>query len=107
VLAIVVGSLGYGISIESQAVILNGIFSVLSLISGGMSLLAAKLVMRPEDSRFPHSAYRIPQAAAEGPLQKVLGRRIRRILRAAPAQVRLGSVPAGGVGGAPGRCTVS
>jgi predicted Co/Zn/Cd cation transporter (cation efflux family) len=47
VLVVVVGTLGYGFYIESQAVILNGIFSVLSLISGGMSLLAAKLVMRP------------------------------------------------------------
>jgi cation diffusion facilitator family transporter len=54
VLVVVVGSLGYGFYIESQAVILNGIFSVLSLISGSMSLLAAKLVMRPEDSRFPY-----------------------------------------------------
>lgn len=54
VLTIVVGSLGYGVYIDSQAVILNGIFSVLSLISGGMSLLAAKLVMKPEDRRFPY-----------------------------------------------------
>lgn len=54
VLLIVVGSLGYGFHIESDTVILNGIFSMLSLISGGMSLLAAKLVMRPEDSRFPY-----------------------------------------------------
>jgi cation diffusion facilitator family transporter len=54
VLLIVVGSLGYGFHIESETVILNGIFSMLSLISGGMSLLAAKLVMRPEDSRFPY-----------------------------------------------------
>lgn len=54
VLIIVIASLGYGIYIDSQAVILNGIFSVLSLISGGMSLLAAKLVMKPEDHRFPY-----------------------------------------------------
>ncbi|HMO05859.1 MAG TPA: cation diffusion facilitator family transporter [Kiritimatiellia bacterium] len=54
VLIIVVGSLGYGVVIDSQAVILNGIFSVLSLISGGMSLLAAKLVVKPEDHRFPY-----------------------------------------------------
>jgi cation diffusion facilitator family transporter len=54
VLIIVIVSLSYGIYIDSQAVILNGIFSVLSLISGGMSLLAAKLVMKPEDHRFPY-----------------------------------------------------
>jgi cation diffusion facilitator family transporter len=54
VLVIVVGSLGYGITIDSKAVILNGIFSVLSLISGGLSLLAAKVVIKPEDHRFPY-----------------------------------------------------
>jgi cation diffusion facilitator family transporter len=53
VFLVVVGSIGWGLHIESDVVILNGIFSVLSLISGGLSLLAAKLVARPEDSRFP------------------------------------------------------
>jgi cation diffusion facilitator family transporter len=53
VFLVVVGSIGWGLHIESDVVILNGIFSVLSLISGGLSLLAAKLVSRPEDSRFP------------------------------------------------------
>jgi cation diffusion facilitator family transporter len=51
--AVVVGSIGWGLHIESDVVILNGIFSMLSLISGGLSLLAARLVARPEDSRFP------------------------------------------------------
>lgn len=54
VLATVVGSLVFGVMIESEAVILNGIFSSLSLISGGMSLLAARMVARPEDRRFPY-----------------------------------------------------
>lgn len=54
VLATVVGSLVFGVMIESEAVILNGIFSFLSLISGGMSLLAARMVARPEDRRFPY-----------------------------------------------------
>lgn len=53
VLLIAVGSIVYGMLIGSGAVILNGVFSLFSLISTGMSLLAARLVARPEDRRFP------------------------------------------------------
>jgi len=35
-------------------VILNGILSFFSLIGGGLSLLAARLVVMPEDRRFPY-----------------------------------------------------
>ena len=53
VLVIAAGSIAWGLVIESDVVILNGIFSLFSLISGGLSLLAAHLVTKPEDRRFP------------------------------------------------------
>jgi cation diffusion facilitator family transporter len=54
VLVLAVGSIAWGIYIESDVVILNGIFSFFSLIGGGLSLLAARLVVMPEDRRFPY-----------------------------------------------------
>lgn len=53
VLVIAVGSVAWGLIIESDIVILNGVFSLISAASGGLSLLAARLVVRPEDQRFP------------------------------------------------------
>ncbi len=54
VVVVAVGSVAWGLYLESDVVILNGVFSVLSLVAGGLSLLAAKLVIRPEDKRFPY-----------------------------------------------------
>lgn len=54
VVVVAVGSVVWGLYLESDVVILNGVFSVLSLVAGGLSLLAAKLVIRPEDKRFPY-----------------------------------------------------
>ena len=54
VLVIAVGSVAWGLYIESDVVILNGIFSFFSLIGGGLSLLTARLVVQPEDRRFPY-----------------------------------------------------
>jgi cation diffusion facilitator family transporter len=53
VLVVAVGSIVYGLFLESDVVILNGIFSLFSLIGAGLSLLAAKLVVKPENWRFP------------------------------------------------------
>lgn len=53
VLVVAVGSIVYGLYLESVVVILNGIFSSLSLIGSGLSLLAAKLVVKKENRRFP------------------------------------------------------
>lgn len=53
VLAVAFGSVVWGLVIGSDIVILNGIFSLLSAVSGVLSLLAARLVARPEDQRFP------------------------------------------------------
>jgi cation diffusion facilitator family transporter len=53
VVVLAVGSIAWGLVIESDVVILNGVFSLFSLVGGGLSLLAAKLVVRPEDRRFP------------------------------------------------------
>jgi cation diffusion facilitator family transporter len=54
VLLVAAGSIAWGLLIESDVVILNGIFSLFSLISGGLSLLAARLIVMPEDRRFPY-----------------------------------------------------
>ncbi|MCV2358343.1 MULTISPECIES: cation diffusion facilitator family transporter [Roseateles] len=53
VLVLAGGSVIWGLIIDSDIVILNGVFSMLSAVSGGLSLLAARLVVRPEDRRFP------------------------------------------------------
>ena len=53
VIVVAVGSIAYGLFLESDVVILNGIFSLFSLIGAGLSLLAAKLVVKPENRRFP------------------------------------------------------
>jgi cation diffusion facilitator family transporter len=53
VVVVAVGSIAYGFFLESDVVILNGIFSLLSLIGAGLSLLAARLVVQPENRRFP------------------------------------------------------
>ncbi len=47
------GSIAWGLWLESDVVILNGVFSLLSLVSGWLSLLAARLVVKPENRRFP------------------------------------------------------
>jgi predicted Co/Zn/Cd cation transporter (cation efflux family) len=51
---VAVGSLAYGLFLESDVVILNGIFSLLSLIGGGLNLMAARVVAQPENRRFPY-----------------------------------------------------
>ncbi|HVP13064.1 MAG TPA: cation transporter, partial [Phycisphaerae bacterium] len=53
VVGVAAGSIAYGLFLESDVVILNGIFSLLSLIGTGLSLLAARLVVQPENRRFP------------------------------------------------------
>jgi predicted Co/Zn/Cd cation transporter (cation efflux family) len=53
VLLVAAGSIAWGLVLESDVVILNGVFSLLSLISGWLSLLAARLVVKPENRRFP------------------------------------------------------
>jgi predicted Co/Zn/Cd cation transporter (cation efflux family) len=53
VLTVAVGSVAYGLYLKSDVVILNGIFSLFSLIGAVLSLLAAKLVVKLEDRRFP------------------------------------------------------
>jgi predicted Co/Zn/Cd cation transporter (cation efflux family) len=58
-MAIAAGSIAWGLVIESDVVILNGIFSLFSLISGGLSLLTARRVTQPEDRRFPYGYSRL------------------------------------------------
>ncbi|MCU0964736.1 MAG: cation diffusion facilitator family transporter [Burkholderiaceae bacterium] len=53
VLAVALGSVLWGLAIDSETVILNGVFSLISAVSGGLSLFAARLVALPEDRRFP------------------------------------------------------
>jgi len=47
-------SLAWGVVIESDVVILNGVFSMVSLIGSGLYLTAARLVARPADRRFQY-----------------------------------------------------
>ena len=54
VAAIAVASLGWGLAIESDVVILNGVFSLVSLVGSVLYLAAAKLVVRPADRRFQY-----------------------------------------------------
>jgi cation diffusion facilitator family transporter len=53
VLAVALGSVVWGLVIDSEIVILNGLFSLISAVSGGLSLFAARVVALPEDRRFP------------------------------------------------------
>lgn len=54
VASIAVGSLAYGLWIESDVVLLNGVFSLISLIGSVLYLVAARLVARSADRRFPY-----------------------------------------------------
>jgi len=54
VVAIALGSLAWGLAIESDVVILNGVFSLVSLIGSILYLTAARLVARPADRRFQY-----------------------------------------------------
>jgi cation diffusion facilitator family transporter len=47
-------SLAWGVAIESDVVILNGVFSLVSLIGSVLYLTAARLVARPADRRFQY-----------------------------------------------------
>ena len=47
-------SLAWGTSIESDVVILNGVFSLVSLVGSALYLAAARLVARPADRRFQY-----------------------------------------------------
>ncbi len=47
-------SLAWGVVIESDVVILNGVFSLVSLIGSVLYLTAARLVARPADRRFQY-----------------------------------------------------
>jgi cation diffusion facilitator family transporter len=54
VVVIALGSLAWGLAIESDVVILNGVFSLVSLIGSVLYLTAARLVARPADRRFQY-----------------------------------------------------
>jgi cation diffusion facilitator family transporter len=54
VVVVAVGSIAWGLVLESDTVILNGVFTLFSLIGSGLSLAAAKVVTRPADRRFPY-----------------------------------------------------
>jgi cation diffusion facilitator family transporter len=54
VLALAAGSLAWGLWIESDVVILNGVFSLVSLVGSALYLVAARLVARRADRRFPY-----------------------------------------------------
>jgi cation diffusion facilitator family transporter len=57
-------SLGWGVAIESDVVILNGVFSLVSLIGSVLYLTAARLVARPADRRFQYGYAHVEPMAA-------------------------------------------
>lgn len=59
VIALVIGSLGYGLYIGSDIVIANGIFSIFSLLGSALNLAAAKLVSRPPDNKFQYGYWHV------------------------------------------------
>ena len=59
VVLLVVGTLIFGVRIQSDVVILNGIFSLFSLIGSWLSLTAAKLVARPADKYFQYGYWHV------------------------------------------------
>lgn len=59
VAVVAIGSIVWGLALESDTVILNGIFTPFSLIGSGLSLAAAKVVTRPADHRFPFGHARV------------------------------------------------
>ncbi len=59
VVLIAFGSLAYGLYINSSVVILNGIFSMFSLMGSGLNLAASKLVTRPEDENFQYGYWHV------------------------------------------------
>ena len=54
-----VGSLLYGLYIQSDVVILNGVFSLCSLVGSVLSLIAAKCVALPADKRFQYGYWHV------------------------------------------------
>jgi cation diffusion facilitator family transporter len=54
VAVLAIASLAWGLAIESDVVILNGIFSLVSLVGSVLYLVAARLVARPADRRFQY-----------------------------------------------------
>lgn len=63
VIALVVGSLGYGLFIRSDVVIANGIFSLFSLLGSSLNLTTAKLVARPADRKFQYGYWHLEPLA--------------------------------------------
>ena len=59
VIFIAFGSLFYGLYIQSDVVILNGIFSMFSLMGSWLNLTAARLVARPADKRFQYGYWHV------------------------------------------------
>ncbi len=73
VIIVALGSLLYGVYIGSQAVVLNGIFSLFCLVGSALSLGTSKMVMRPADKRFQFGYWHVePLALSVNGLMKVI-----------------------------------
>ncbi len=53
------GSLAFGLWIQSDVVILNGIFTMISLMGSWLNLTASKLITRPADDRFQYGYWHV------------------------------------------------
>jgi cation diffusion facilitator family transporter len=54
IIVLALAAFGYGLYIQSEVVILDGVFALISLIGSGLYLLAARLVTLPSDRRFQY-----------------------------------------------------
>jgi cation diffusion facilitator family transporter len=54
IVALALTAFGYGLTIESEVVILDGVFALISLVGSALYLLAARLVTLPSDRRFQY-----------------------------------------------------
>ncbi len=52
--AFAVIGLGYGLYTHSQSILFDGVYSTISLVMSGLTLLVSKLVVRPDDDRFQY-----------------------------------------------------
>lgn len=54
IIGLALAAFGYGLYIQSEVVILDGVFALISLLGSGLYLLAARLVTLPSDRRFQY-----------------------------------------------------
>ena len=54
IIGLAIAGIGYGLYIDSEAVMLDGFYALTSLVGSGLYLLAARVVEKPADRRFQY-----------------------------------------------------